>query len=151
LFHIGLISWQVHFWVRINGQFKGKRRVSITTSPFVWLFEDRFHNLLYSVLQGLKAWGKAASLVWNVGIPILMLCTIVWEIFFFQVWGATETYPALLLFLIKQIVLTCSSVIHQFGILFFSIRYFLYLHFKFYPLSSFSFQPPYPIHPPHAH
>jgi hypothetical protein len=37
-------------------------------------------------------------------------------------------------------------------VFFIFIRYFLYLHFKFYPLSSFPFwKPPYPILPPPSH
>jgi hypothetical protein len=58
---------------------------------------------MFSVLQGLKTWGRATCPVWAMGLPILMLCTTVLEIVFFQVWGATRTHPALALFLVKQI------------------------------------------------
>ena len=58
---------------------------------------------MFSVPQCLKEWGKAALLVRDIGIPILMLCTTVLEIFFFQVLGGTETFLPLVQLLVKQI------------------------------------------------
>lgn len=58
---------------------------------------------IFSFSQGLKDWGKTTCSVWDTGTSILVLCTIVLEILFFQVERCTETQPALVLLLVKQI------------------------------------------------
>ena len=61
---IGLISRPVHDWVGIDSwSLKGKRRAIITT-PFDWSFWRQVPVFMFSILQILKVWGKAACPVW---------------------------------------------------------------------------------------